>query len=275
MASPGLAELVGQLQQLHAANTSAATPSKAVLTQAKVQLAQAGLLLPSKPSPQGASIADLEAAREILSYGALLSVREGDFEAFQRYIQQVKPFWDPQLGLSPSQLQPPLTGLSLLRLLANNDIAGFHTLLEELAAKTSIEDLHSNAHIKYPLDLERWLMEGSYSRVWSTRSSSPMPEYSIFLDQLVTTVRNEIASCSEKAYSSLPLSDAAVLLFFQNRQELLAFANTRPGWKINPTSEIIEFQGTGAQEEQARQDLPKGLLVEHMLSYAKELETIV
>lgn len=98
MASPGLGELVGQLQQLHAANTSAATPSKALLTQAKVQLAQAGLLLPSKPSPQGASTADLEAARAILSYGALLSVREGDFDAFQRYIQQVKPFWDPQLG---------------------------------------------------------------------------------------------------------------------------------------------------------------------------------
>lgn len=39
--------------------------------------------------------------------------------------------------LSPSKLKPPLTGLSLLRLLANNDIAGFHTLLEELAAKNS------------------------------------------------------------------------------------------------------------------------------------------
>lgn len=102
-----------------------------------------------------------------------------------------------------------------------------------------------------------------------------MPEYNIFLDQLVSTVRNEIASCSEKAYSSLPLSDAAVLLFFQSRQELLDFASSRPGWKINPTSEIIEFEGAGAQEEQARQDLPKETLVEHILSYAKELETIV
>lgn len=98
MASAGLADLLKQLQQLHAANTSTATPSKTVLTQAKVQLAQAGLLLPSKASPTGASTSDLETAREILSYGALLSVREGDFDAFQRYIQQVKPFWDPQLG---------------------------------------------------------------------------------------------------------------------------------------------------------------------------------
>lgn len=102
-----------------------------------------------------------------------------------------------------------------------------------------------------------------------------MPEYSIFLDQLVLTVRNEIASCSEKAYSSLPLRDAAVLLFFQDRQDLLDFANSRPGWKVNPSSEVIEFQGTGPQEEQARQDLPKERLVENILSYAKELETIV
>jgi 26S proteasome regulatory subunit N12 len=102
-----------------------------------------------------------------------------------------------------------------------------------------------------------------------------MPEYSTFLDQLVQTVRNEIASCSEKAYTSLPLSDAAVLLFFQNRQELLDFANSRPGWKVNPTSEVIEFQGTAAQEEITKQELPKEKLVGNILSYAKELETIV
>lgn len=96
MASPGLAELLQQLEQLHA--SKAPSSSKAVLTQAKVQLAQAGLLLPSKPSPTGASTADLEAAREILSYGALLSLREGDFDAFQRFVLQVKPFWDAQLG---------------------------------------------------------------------------------------------------------------------------------------------------------------------------------
>lgn len=93
----GLRELVSQLEQVYSSNSSTSS-SKPLLTQAKVQLAQAGLLLPSKPSPQGASSSDLEAAREILSYGALLSLRERDFDAFQRYILQVKPFWDPALG---------------------------------------------------------------------------------------------------------------------------------------------------------------------------------
>lgn len=36
--------------------------------------------------------------------------------------------------------------------------------------------------------------------------------------------RNEIASCEETAYESLPLKDAATLLFFTSQSELLAFA---------------------------------------------------
>lgn len=138
MPNAGLAGLVSQLQQLHAANTSGATPSKAILTQAKVQLAQAGLLLPSKPSPQGASASDLEAAREILSYGALLSVREGDFAAFQRYIQQVKPFWDSQLGWvvcnNCTTLFSPLC-LSLQPLAVKTAAATDRTILAKTARK--------------------------------------------------------------------------------------------------------------------------------------------
>jgi hypothetical protein len=36
--------------------------------------------------------------------------------------------------------------------------------------------------------------------------------------------RNEIASCEETAYESLPFKDAATLLFFQKQSELLRFA---------------------------------------------------
>ena len=36
--------------------------------------------------------------------------------------------------------------------------------------------------------------------------------------------RNEIASCEETAYDSLPLKDAATLLFLKNQSELLTFA---------------------------------------------------
>ena len=36
--------------------------------------------------------------------------------------------------------------------------------------------------------------------------------------------RNEIASCEEAAYDSLPLKDAATLLFFTSQSELMNFA---------------------------------------------------
>jgi hypothetical protein len=36
--------------------------------------------------------------------------------------------------------------------------------------------------------------------------------------------RNEIASCEETAYESLPLKDAATLLFFTTQSDLLTFA---------------------------------------------------
>lgn len=76
-------------------------------------------------------------------------------------------------------------------------------------------------------------MEGSYSRVWQlcrgTSSSSPQtqlprPEFAFFVSTLVGTVRNEIASCDERAYSTLPLRDAQTLLFFDSEAEVRAFA---------------------------------------------------
>lgn len=36
--------------------------------------------------------------------------------------------------------------------------------------------------------------------------------------------RNEIASCEETAYESLPIKDAATLLFFTTPSQLLSFA---------------------------------------------------
>ena len=38
------------------------------------------------------------------------------------------------------------------------------------------------------------------------------------------TFSNEIASCEEAAYNSLPIKDACTLLFFTNRSDLMTFA---------------------------------------------------
>jgi 26S proteasome regulatory subunit N12 len=41
---------------------------------------------------------------------------------------------------------------------------------------------------------------------------------------LVGTIRSEIASCSEKAYSSLPVSNAKQLLFLDSEGAVVQFA---------------------------------------------------
>jgi len=90
--------------------------------------------------------------------------------------------------LPPSPRQYPLQGLNLIRLLTQNRIADFHTTLESLPA----EALHDDPYIKHPVNLERWLMEGSYSKVWGAREEAPAEEYKFFVDSLMGTIRSVV-----------------------------------------------------------------------------------
>jgi 26S proteasome regulatory subunit N12 len=148
--------------------------------------------------------------------------------------------------LPHSEREFPIRGLNLIRLLIQNRIADFHTTLESLPLPA--DKLIANPFIRHPVNLERWLMEGSYSKVWNAREEAPAEEYKFFVDSLMGTIRfvffftqvltllfvidslklrcdrNEIASCEEAAYESLPLKDAATLLFFRSQSEVLDFA---------------------------------------------------
>lgn len=141
--------------------------------------------------------------------------------------------------LPPSKREFPVRGLNLIRLLTQNRIADFHTTLESLPLPA--DEISANPYIAHPVNLERWLMEGSYSKVWNAREEAPAEEYKFFVDSLMGTIRcvtggcdvrlmltgvnrNEIASCEESAYESLPLKDAATLLFFTSQSDLLRFA---------------------------------------------------
>jgi 26S proteasome regulatory subunit N12 len=84
------------------------------------------------------------------------------------------------------------------------------------------------------------------------------------------THRNEIASCGETAYDSLPLKDAATLLFFPTQSELLRFAEQRK-WTVDLTGAKIHF----AKKGEETQDIPKEKLIAQSLVYARELEQIV
>ena len=89
-------------------------------------------------------------------------------------------------------------GLNLLCLLAQNRVAEFHTELERLPAN----EIENNVYIRHPVSLEQNIMEGSYNKDLLAKGNVPAESYNFFLDILMDTVRNEIASCLEKVIKS-------------------------------------------------------------------------
>jgi len=211
---------------------------------------------------------ELLLARETLELACLLSIRSKDTLSFERHVAQLKPFYyDPvytQL-VGDSERKWLILGLYLLGLLAQSHFAEFHTELELIPIH-----LHSNMYIKHVMDLEQYLMEGSYYNLNIAREKVPAHEYLVFMDILMETVREEIADCSEKAYHHLKLSDAQKILFLKTESELNEFVLKRK-WKVEQG--VIRFDETivasQSFEESSKQLISKTLL------YAKEMERII
>ncbi|KAG6880304.1 hypothetical protein C0992_000081 [Termitomyces sp. T32_za158] len=281
MAATQLKALYADLQRSFLSNPSDLKRSGVLLNQLKLGLIQAGLLLPIGEQ----NLDDLAVAREILEIGAFWSIRTQDVPSFDRYFSQLQTFYTDykyiilllpsskgshirSSVLPPSPREYPIRGLNLIRLLTQNRIADFHTTLESLPL--SADAIAENPYLAHPVSLERWLMEGSYCKVWNARAEAPVEEYKYFIDSLMGTIRNEIASCEEAAYESLPLKDAATLLFFTTQSELLTFAQQR-GWQVDLTAGTITF----ARKTEEQIEIPKQKLIAANLAYARELEQIV
>ncbi|SCZ92090.1 BZ3500_MvSof-1268-A1-R1_Chr5-3g08331 [Microbotryum saponariae] len=272
----------------------------------QIHLAESGLLFPTASPSTEQEKADLVIAREyaatqsrvgphlfnqsrpsftgdVLEFGALFSIQTEDVPSFERYMSLLSAFYAEPSQVSPSPNRAALSALSLLRLLSQNRIAEFHTTLETLSS-----DLILSREITWVLELERSLMEGSYSKVYSlcsNPSNLPRVEFEYFISTLLSTVRSEIASCDERAYATLPLRDAQTLLFFSNESDVRAFAKER-GWSVDEAKGIIRFGvqsgplkanksteagwGLGGDKE-----MNKERIVASVVGYAKELESIV
>lgn len=91
---------------------------------------------------------------------------------------------------------------------------------------------------------------------------------------LVGTIRSEIASCSEKAYPSLPIANAKNLLFLESEGAVVDFAQDR-GWVVKDGR--IYFPIQQGDEMRSEKDIlvASGQVIENTIGYARELETIV
>lgn len=146
---------------------------------------------------------------DILEIGAIWSIRSRDEPSFDRYFSQLQTFYNDyryvllpvhlsasshsvSSYLPPSKREFPIRGLNLIRLLTQNRIADFHTTLESLPLPA--DAIGDNPYISHPVNLERWLMEGSYSKVWNARAEAPAEEYKYFVDSLIGTIRYAVLS---------------------------------------------------------------------------------
>ena len=297
MAEAELQTIAKQLHQsLHSHNYS---QSQQLLSRAKVALLHLNALIPSAQTPRN----HLLAAREILELGAIISIRmnnEQSPDSFTRYFQQLQPFY----ALSSSQLptensqQSRVTGLYLLLLLSTGDYGGFHTMLETLEmarANAGRKRLEDDDFIQYPVRLEQALMEGSYDRVWQQTKASNVPgeEYAIFsgvsaphsqpmwqsdadpdTQFLINTIRDEIASCSEKAYASIPIANAKNLFFLDSEGAVVQFAQLRD-WITKDGRIYFPQQDQDLLASEKDILSASDQVIENTLGYARELETIV
>jgi len=212
--------------------------------------------------------------REALELATLFSVQDEDIPSFERYIAQVKTFYyDYGSKLPESQRQYMLLGLNLLRLLAKNKLDEFHTELELIPL-----DFHTNVFVKHSVQLEQWMMEGAYNKVFKAKADVPSQTYVFFMDLLMQTVRNEIADCIDKAYTSLRISELQKILGFHDLTSTKQFIQER-NWKITNVNGVEQV--TPKEEvhlppsQQDKSGLPALKLIRQTLSYAKELERIV
>merc|ERR1712212_257504 len=184
-------------------------------------------------------------ARDVLEIGAQLSIIQKDIPAFSRYMSQLKSYYLDYDNIPASSYQQQLLGLNLLCLLSQNRVAEFHTELERLPAK----EVHN--------------------KVLLAKGNVPAESYKYFIDILMITVRNEIASCLEKAYADIICSVAARTLSI-GAGDMNAYASER-GWQI--AGGRLQFRGADAENEE--QGVPSVQLANMAITYAREMEQIV
>ena len=174
--------------------------------------------------------------RDVLEVGALFSIKKQDIKSFETYLCLIKPFYF-DFKLPASQNMHYLMAMELLRLLTLGKLSEFHCYLELIEDK-------SNKFILYSIQIEQYLMEGNYSKIFKLASV----EFSLFLRILLGSVQGEI------------------------KKAICASFNDKNG------ADDLLFGAQLTEEDVLTQDQPEMLhddSITQILSYAKELERIV
>jgi len=230
-----------------------------VLEKLKVCLVQLSFL----PNERGSHTKELVLARDIIEMGALYSIASRDIPAFSRYIAQLKSYYYDYQNLPKSYFRSQLLGLNLLCLLAQNKVSEFHTEIERLDPA----EIHNDIYIKHPIQIEQYLMEGNYNKLFLAQSNIPSESYGYFIEILLETIRHEIGSCLERAYATISAPEAQRLLHFKSVKELQTYGAAR-NWSF--ARKEIQFP-----KDEVSDSIPSKAVTKMMLGYACELEMII
>lgn len=116
-------------------------------------------------------------------------------------------------------------------------------------------------------------MEGSYNKVFLAKSQIPSPYYTFFIDVLLETIRDEIASCLESAFDSVAVKDILRLLFLDSDNGLAKFLVSK-NWVISQDKRLVTFPIPKDSIELTAK-VASQLIASQIIEYAVELEKIV
>jgi len=211
---------------------------------------------------------ELVVAISTLEIGVLWSIAMKDISYFERYMDMLKIYYtDYKDKLAESPYMYEILGLDLLCLLSQNKLGQFHTALELLPPSAL-----NNVYIRHPVNLEQFLMEGSYNKIYLAKGEVPSPNYAFFIDQLLDSIRTQIAECIEKAYDRVRPENIAKMLYFNDPSQVKSYCQKR-GWTYDSSGYLVFGQAGKCSSEVSK--ISHVGLAEQMIVYAKEMETIV
>ncbi|KAJ5070044.1 26s proteasome non-atpase regulatory subunit 8 [Anaeramoeba ignava] len=235
-----------------------------LLTQLKIQLAEQNILFSSKLEKQ--NIEGLKIARQTLEFAVILSVKMKENKSFERHISQLKPYYyDYENFLEPSELKLKILGIYLLFLLSQNRIAEFHTELELI----KIEERKSK-FISFPMRLEEFILDGNYFKIREAFSEKPSELFDFFLEELILSLRSQIAECVQVSYPHLKVKDAFEILMLKDKNDLIEIAQQND-WLISE-DDTIHFK---LENDNENVQIPSDRLIREIITYAKEMERII
>merc|ERR1712100_264084 len=227
-------------------------------------LGQLKIKIATTPAAERMTPAALAEEREVYECAVQLSAQAKDTAEFERHMALLTPYYTDFGSLLPVSPQYfNILGLNLMRLLAQNRIADFHSQLETFSPEAL-----ASSPVQFPVKLEQNMMEGSYSKVLEMRSNLPLPSYAVFMDMLKDTLCDEVGSVNEKAYKSLPAAYCMKMLMMTSESELKEYAEDR-GWEMKDGTVFF------VKDANDKLAIPSTETISEMLHYAKELERIV